>query len=147
MSTEWSFSVEMGSKVRSSFMTIIGGLSSTINSDRFVCLHPVGNTYGEICNWLRYESKSLKADNHQAHRWYVGIGECPGCNERGVDNFLQKLDPREWMNGLNSTTEIVTCILEITLVITAILITILIITKCLIPLIKFFICFTKPYKK
>ncbi|VDK60007.1 unnamed protein product [Anisakis simplex] len=53
LSTEWSFSVEMGSKVRSSFMTIIGGLSSTINSDRFVCLHPVGNTYGEICNWLR----------------------------------------------------------------------------------------------
>uniref|UniRef100_A0A914ZFR0 Uncharacterized protein n=1 Tax=Parascaris univalens TaxID=6257 RepID=A0A914ZFR0_PARUN len=133
VATEWSFSVEVGNILRSSFTTTVGGIPLEITSDRYVCLHPAGDTNAELCKWFRYEATPLR-ERHIAHRWQTNIGDCPGCNERGFDNFLQKLDPREWLDGLNSTTEVVTCALEVALVIAGLLATILIFTKCIIPL-------------
>ncbi|VDM51302.1 unnamed protein product, partial [Toxocara canis] len=146
IATEWSFSVEVGNTLRPSFSTTVGGIPPEITSDRYVCLHPAGDTDAELCQWLRYEATPLR-ERHVAHRWQTGIGECPGCNERGFDNFLQKLNPREWLNGLNSTTEVVTCALEVALVIAGALATILILTKCIIPLVRWTVCLARPPKK
>ncbi|VDK85914.1 unnamed protein product [Onchocerca ochengi] len=94
----------------------------------------------------KYEASPLR-ERHMAHRWQAGIGNCPGCNERGIENFLLKLDPRQWFDGLNSTTEAVTCALEIALIIASILATVLICTKCVIPLARCTISLGKPPKK
>ncbi|MCP9262203.1 hypothetical protein DINM_005490 [Dirofilaria immitis] len=115
-STDWSFSIEIGTATRTKFIATISGIPPGITSDRYICLQPAGDANAEQCKWLKYEASPLR-ERHMAHRWQVGIGNCPGCNERGIENFLLKLDPREWFDGLNSTTEAVTCALEIALII------------------------------
>lgn len=95
---------------------------------------------------FRYEASPLR-ERQMAHRWQVGVGNCPGCNERGIENFLLKLDPRQWLDGLNSTTEAVTCALEVALIIVSVLATVLICTKCIIPLARCTISLSKPPKK
>uniref|UniRef100_A0A0N4UPC8 G8 domain-containing protein n=1 Tax=Dracunculus medinensis TaxID=318479 RepID=A0A0N4UPC8_DRAME len=144
--TEWSFSVEVGSFLKHHFITTIGGIPPEINNDRYVCIHPAGDINAEKCKWLQYEADPLRQVRYTP-RWQIGIGDCPGCNERGFDNFLQKLDPRQWLNGLDSTTEIVTCALEVTLAIATFLTTVLIFTKCVIPLARWVICLASPSKK
>uniref|UniRef100_A0A1I8EAZ1 Phlebovirus glycoprotein G2 fusion domain-containing protein n=2 Tax=Wuchereria bancrofti TaxID=6293 RepID=A0A1I8EAZ1_WUCBA len=145
-STDWSFSIEIGTATRTKFTATIGGIPTGIISDRYVCLQPAGDAGAEQCKWLKYEASPLR-ERHMAHRWQAGIDNCPGCNERGIENFLLNLDPRQWFNGLNSTTEAVTCALEIALIIVSILATVLICTKCIIPLAKCTISLSKPPKK
>ncbi|VDN08265.1 unnamed protein product [Thelazia callipaeda] len=144
--TDWSFSIEIGTATRTKFMATVGGIPSGIISDRYVCLQPAGDANAEQCKWLKYEASPLR-ERHMAHRWQAGIGNCPGCNERGIENFLLKLDPRQWLDGLNTTTEAVTCALEIALIIASLLVTILLCTKCIIPLAKCTLSFSKSPKK
>ncbi|VDK44964.1 unnamed protein product [Gongylonema pulchrum] len=146
--TDWSFSVEIGTATRTRFIATVGGIPPGITSDRYVCLQPAGDANAEQCKWLKYEASPLR-ERHVAHRWQAGIGDCPGCNERGFENFLQKLDPRQWLDGLNSTTEVVTCALEIALIVLSLLVTLMICTKCIIPLARWTICSSssKQYKK
>uniref|UniRef100_A0A915PQ05 Uncharacterized protein n=1 Tax=Setaria digitata TaxID=48799 RepID=A0A915PQ05_9BILA len=145
-STDWSFSIEIGTATRTKFTATIGGIPPGIISDRYVCLQPAGDATAEQCKWLNYEAAPLQ-QRQMAHRWQAGIGNCPGCNERGIENFLLKLDPRQWFDGLNSTTEAATFAFEIALIIATILATVLICTKCIIPLARCTISFSKPPKK
>ncbi|MFH4977733.1 hypothetical protein AB6A40_004442 [Gnathostoma spinigerum] len=141
--TEWSFSMELGVTLRPTFLATVGGIPPDISSDRFVCIHPAGDMNAEICHWLSYEALPLP-ESRVARHWLISYGECPGCNERGFDNFLSKLDPREWLNGFGSTTELVTCLLEITIIIAAFLMSLFICTKCIVPLMRWLICIAKP---
>ena len=97
-------------------------------------------------SFFRYQSRPLR-ERHVAHHWKTDVGECPGCNERGIDNFIQKLDPRQWFDGMSSPTEIATSLLEVALIIASFLATICIFKNCIIPLAKWTICTKKPTKK
>lgn len=82
-----------------------------------------------------------------ANRWQKGQSECNGCNERGIDSLFVSLDPRNWLDGLNTPTEFFTCILELILCIAAFLLTIILITKCIIPMFRCLRSIAKPPKK
>ncbi|KIH45885.1 hypothetical protein ANCDUO_24067, partial [Ancylostoma duodenale] len=64
-----------GSKLRD-YRSIIS-IPSSINSSRYVCLHPSGDLEGEMCKWFRYEAQRLNS-YRVAHRWQSGKGECAG---------------------------------------------------------------------
>ncbi|TMS35817.1 hypothetical protein L596_003132 [Steinernema carpocapsae] len=121
-------------------------LPSSVNSSRYVCFHPASDVDGEKCKWLNYEAAPLP-EYRFAHKWQTGQANCPGCNERGVDNFLENLDPRKWMDGFNSPTEILMCLFEISLSIVVCLSIVLIFTKCIIPLVRWTICIATPPSK
>ncbi|KAJ1350601.1 hypothetical protein KIN20_006427 [Parelaphostrongylus tenuis] len=81
---DMAFSVQVeGSKVRD-YRSIIS-IPSSINSSRYVCFHPSGDTEGEICKWFRYEAQRL-ATYRVAHRWQIGRGECAGVHVGGPYN-------------------------------------------------------------
>ncbi|VDK85913.1 unnamed protein product, partial [Onchocerca ochengi] len=51
-STDWSFSIEIGTATRTRFTATIGGIPPGIISDRYVCLQPAGDANAEQCKWL-----------------------------------------------------------------------------------------------
>ena len=64
-----------------------------------------------------------------------------------VDSFLASLDPRQWLDGLNTPAELFTCTLELVLCLAFLLSSILFFTKCVIPLCRCVHFVAKPSKK
>uniref|UniRef100_A0A915DTV8 Uncharacterized protein n=1 Tax=Ditylenchus dipsaci TaxID=166011 RepID=A0A915DTV8_9BILA len=148
------FSIQVGDQSRAEFRTI-APVDATIQDKRLVCIFPAGDYNGQICNWLEYLAEPLR-EFKVAHRWWQqGHAECIGCNERGVDSVLAAvsylcqilIDPRNWLDGLNSPTEFFTCVIEILLCISALLLGIAIFTKCIIPLFRCVSSISSPPKK
>ncbi|EPB71636.1 hypothetical protein ANCCEY_09282 [Ancylostoma ceylanicum] len=94
----------------------------------------------------RYEAQRLNS-YRVAHRWQSGKGECAGCNERGVEGFLSSLDPRQWLNGISSPTELLTMLVEVAIFACLLLALVLVCTKCFIPLLCCSISVAKSPKK
>uniref|UniRef100_A0A0N4ZF50 G_PROTEIN_RECEP_F2_4 domain-containing protein n=1 Tax=Parastrongyloides trichosuri TaxID=131310 RepID=A0A0N4ZF50_PARTI len=115
----------------------------SVNSSRYVCFHPAGDVRGQQCSWLQYKSVPIPVYT-VPHRWVSGKGDCENCNERGVDYFTAKLDPRTWFKGIYSFNEVSVIIFESVMGILLIAATVLIFTKCIIPIIKCGICIATP---
>ncbi|KAK6735249.1 hypothetical protein RB195_018433 [Necator americanus] len=142
---DMAFSVQVeGSKLRD-YRSIIS-IPSSINSSRYVCFHPSGDVEGERCKWFRYEAQSLNS-YRVAHRWQSGKGECAGCNERGAELFLSSLDPRQWLNGINTPVEAFTVAVEVAIGVCLLFAFVLICTKCFIPLLCCTLSVAKSPKK
>ncbi|CEF67375.1 Transmembrane protein 26 family-containing protein [Strongyloides ratti] len=118
----------------------------SVNSTRYVCFHPAGDVRGQQCSWLPYKSVPLPVYT-VSHRWVSKVGECDRCNERGLENLFVQMDPRKWFDGINTTTELLMFIFEISIGILIVLIIITMCTKCIIPLFRCGICITKIPKK
>jgi len=85
------------------------------------------------------ESDSLR------YFWVDAVSECEGCNNRGVDGFLESLNPKRWLlNGFQTPTDVFVVIVEVALCFAALLLSILILTKCIIPMLKCLICVARP---
>ncbi|KAK0395940.1 hypothetical protein QR680_001499 [Steinernema hermaphroditum] len=139
------FSVQIDGPTTRTFNSIVS-IPSSVNSSRYICFHPAGDVDGQMCRWFNYEAAPLP-EYRVAHRWQTGHANCAGCNERGVDNFLENLDPRKWLDGFNSPTEILMCVFEVSLSIVVCLCIVLIFTKCIIPLARWTICIATPPRK
>uniref|UniRef100_A0A915LF54 Uncharacterized protein n=2 Tax=Meloidogyne incognita group TaxID=654580 RepID=A0A915LF54_MELJA len=129
-------------------------VATSVHSPKLVCFYPIGDTDSRICQRLEliYEPiKSFKItsfqEKHFADQWQLAQTECIGCNERGVDSFLASLDPRQWLDGLNTPAELFTCTLELVLCLAFLLSSILFFTKCVIPLCRCVHFVAKPSKK
>ncbi|KAI1712319.1 type I membrane glycoproteins cell-cell fusogen domain-containing protein [Ditylenchus destructor] len=139
------FSVQTSDAVQPEFRAIVA-VDSTIRSQKLVCVYPAGDFDGQICHWLNYVETALQ-EYTVTNRWQSGHYDCVGCNERGFDAVWSSIDPRNWLDGLNSPTEFFTCILEIVLCIAAILLAIVTFTKCIIPLFRCLRSISRPPKK
>ncbi|KAF7637125.1 hypothetical protein Mgra_00003513, partial [Meloidogyne graminicola] len=137
------FSIELGKLTSEKFQKII---ATNVNSPKLVCFYPIGDNEGRICQRLELIHEPLK-EKHFADQWQFSQTECIGCNERGVDSFLASLDPRQWLDGLNTPIELFTCTLELILCLVFLLSSILIFTKCIIPLCRCVHFVAKPLKK
>ncbi|CAI4223912.1 unnamed protein product [Auanema sp. JU1783] len=129
---DMALSIQIGdSDTRNHTSTI--SLPASIDGKRYICFHPSGDEEGELCKWINFEVEDLKTYS-QAHTWQTGKGICERCNERGPEAIWAVLDPRSYMDGINSPKELIAFVFEATLVVVLILAVILVCTKCLIPL-------------
>jgi len=115
------------------FRTIIA-IPASIQSRRLVCVHPSNDYDGEVCHWLSYVDRPLQEYRIGTERWQAGHTECVGCNERGMESFLASFDPRRWLDGLNTPTEIVACAVEVVTVALAVLAIALVCMRCIWPM-------------
>uniref|UniRef100_A0AC35U4J6 HAP2-GCS1 domain-containing protein n=1 Tax=Rhabditophanes sp. KR3021 TaxID=114890 RepID=A0AC35U4J6_9BILA len=130
---ELVFSIQIDNSLYKSGFKAIIPLPASINATRNVCFYPSDHIESQSCKWIRYSSVPMM-EYSVAEKWLTEKANCYGCNERGIDNIVLKLDPRTWFDGINSPTELIMCIFEISLGIVALILTICIFTKCIIPL-------------
>uniref|UniRef100_A0A7E4UXP0 Tyrosine-protein kinase receptor n=1 Tax=Panagrellus redivivus TaxID=6233 RepID=A0A7E4UXP0_PANRE len=135
------FSVQTSDNENPSFKAVVT-VPSSIDSPRYVCIHASGDLDSLQCQWLPYEAAPLN-EYRVAHRWQQATSTCEGCNERGAEAFLVAMDPRQWLDGLNSPAEVGVFIFEAVLVFVVFLVSICMCTKCVIPLARWVICIPK----
>jgi hypothetical protein len=133
-----AFSTYVGTSQPSAYITIVT-LPSSVNGSRFVCFHPSGYPDQELCKWCLFEARPLESFL-VPHRWQTNTGECHGCNEMGVENFIQYLNPKQWFNGIGSTSETLAFVFELVVYGVVIFLIIAIVRKCLWPLCKWTLC-------
>uniref|UniRef100_A0A1I7YZY5 HAP2-GCS1 domain-containing protein n=1 Tax=Steinernema glaseri TaxID=37863 RepID=A0A1I7YZY5_9BILA len=139
------FSVQIDGPTTRSFNAIVS-IPSSVNSRRYICFHPAGDVDGQMCKWFEFKEDPLPKYK-VAHRWQTGPADCAGCNEIGVENFIEKMDPRKWLDGFQSSTEMLMCIFDVSIFIVICLSILIIFTKCIIPLARCAICIATPPKK
>ncbi|CAK5096306.1 unnamed protein product [Meloidogyne enterolobii] len=137
------FSIDIGKFTKEKFQRVV---ATSVHSPKLVCFYPIGDTDSRICQRLELIYEPIK-EKHFADQWQLAQTECIGCNERGVDSFLASLDPRQWLDGLNTPAELFTCTLELVLCLAFLLSSILFFTKCVIPLCRCVHFVAKPSKK
>uniref|UniRef100_A0A1I8AX12 Uncharacterized protein n=1 Tax=Meloidogyne hapla TaxID=6305 RepID=A0A1I8AX12_MELHA len=137
------FSIDIGKFTKEKFQRVV---ATSVHSPKLVCFYPIGDTDSRICQRLELIYEPIK-EKHFADQWQLAQTECIGCNERGVESFLASLDPRQWLDGLNTPAELFTCTLELVLCLAFLLSSILFFTKCVIPLCRCVSFVAKPSKK
>ena len=80
------------------------------------------------------------------HRWQTNTDECIGCNEVAVANFIQYLNPKQWFDGIGSTSESLALIFELAVYAVVVLLVIALIRKCIWPLFRWTFCTSSPKK-
>lgn len=122
-------------------------LSADVGGSRLVCVHPNGTRNGDFCAIFRFEASPLVETRVASWAWMNAHSECVGCNERGVDGFMARFDPRLWLaTGLQTPTDAFVILIEVGLCIGALLASIIICTKCVIPLCRCLVCVAKPLR-
>ncbi|PAV72324.1 hypothetical protein WR25_17927 [Diploscapter pachys] len=129
---EMTFSVQTSLSKTLDQLSIIS-VPASINGKRYVCFYPASDLKGEICKWFNYDSQPLHSYK-ALNPFEMQVGDCHGCNARGLEGYLVSLDPRSWLNGLNSPYEWLAFIAEVVLGIGLILLIVALCTKCIIPL-------------
>ncbi|KAI6199923.1 Transmembrane protein 26 family-containing protein [Aphelenchoides besseyi] len=143
---EMMFSVQTVEQKEQSYQTIVE-VPATVNSRRKVCIHPSGQPAAQKCVWLEYTAEAVRETNFMSYYWVNSRTECEGCNERGLDGFLESLNPKRWlMNGFQTPTDVFVVVVEVVLCLATILLALLILTKCVIPMFRCLWCVTKPLK-
>jgi hypothetical protein len=141
------FSTYISSSDTNQSTNIIIGIPSNVNSSRFVCFHPSGSIdCCEQCHWLPYYAEQLQW-YLVANSWQTNIGDCIGCNEIGIDNFVQYLNPKQWLNGFNSTSETIAFAFEITVNLLVLIVIFILVRKCIWPMIRWILCTSPSPKK
>lgn len=108
-------------------------LPASVNSRREVCIHPYGDLNGQECRWLEFISQPLRQP-FVSSIWTFGQSECDGCNERSIEAFILNLDPRRWVNGLDSPMAWTAFAVEAGIIIAAVLFLTCLFSKVIIPL-------------
>lgn len=118
-------------------------LPSTVNSSKWVCVHPVDRQEHEICRWLLFQAQPLD--------WFVvpsvwtrNQGDCQGCNEMSFNNFLQYLNPAKWFNGITNSAEAVAVGVEVVFYLILIVVIIAVCRRCVCPLLHWSLCKGEP---
>ncbi|KAI6189770.1 hypothetical protein M3Y97_00044500 [Aphelenchoides bicaudatus] len=143
---EMMFSVQTSDQVVSAFQSSVA-VPPNVNSRRKLCVHPSGNQEAQKCLILNYEVEPMRTSDSLRYHWLDATASCEGCNERGLDGFLESLNPKRWlMNGFQTPTDVFVVVVEATLCIATFLLSILILTKCVIPMIRCLICVARPLK-
>ncbi|GMR37023.1 hypothetical protein PMAYCL1PPCAC_07218, partial [Pristionchus mayeri] len=142
---DYSFSVTIGDRLNS--YHIAASIDSTVNSRRYVCFYPTGDSLkkNEKCKWLPFKSTPISTPPP-----ITGLlpqtGQCANCNEVGPQAFMQYLNPSSWFNGGEINLKmILVVILEGVTLFFLIYIIVIIVTKCLIPLIRCSLYIPKPF--
>ncbi|CAJ0567449.1 unnamed protein product, partial [Mesorhabditis spiculigera] len=141
---EMTFSVQTDSTMLRDRVFIIT-VPSEIDDRRWVCLHPAGDANGKQCKWLEYNA-TAPARYNVPHPWQSAQGDCRGCNERSIEAVWAAMDPRAWFDGINSSTELFTMLLEVGIGIALVIALIFLVTKVLCPLCRCMLFIAKPSK-
>lgn len=143
---EMMFSVHTSDQIEHEFQSIIA-VPGSVNSRRRLCIHPNGDLDSQKCSWLSYEVEPMRESDSLRYYWKDFISECEGCNERGLDGFIESLNPKRWLlNGFQTPTDVFVVIIEVALCLAALLLSILIFTKCIIPMFRCLVCVARPLR-
>uniref|UniRef100_A0A183BVQ8 Uncharacterized protein n=1 Tax=Globodera pallida TaxID=36090 RepID=A0A183BVQ8_GLOPA len=141
------FSIDISKNTQRKSQRVV---ATSVRSPRLVCFYPMGSLEGRKCHRLDFVRQPLQDNPPMTDQWQRQRSECQGkgvqpnlfplkqqlsgCNERGVESFLTSLDPRQWLDGLNSPAELFTCLVELVLCLVLLLLAVLLMTKCVFPL-------------
>ncbi|KAL3079014.1 hypothetical protein niasHS_014796 [Heterodera schachtii] len=125
------FSIDISKSTQSKAQRAV---ATSVRSPRLVCFYPMGSIEKRKCHRLDFVRQPLQENPPMTDHWQRQRSECQGCNERGVESFLSSLDPRQWLDGLNSPAELFTCLVELVLCLVLLLLAVLLLTKCVFPL-------------
>ncbi|CAJ0959835.1 unnamed protein product, partial [Mesorhabditis belari] len=140
--TDMTFSVQTADSrvLRSPYFLIA---VPAIDSRRFVCFHPSSDQGGKQCKWLEFNATE-PAQVQIAHPWQTAQGDCVGCNERGFDALWVAIDPRRWLDGINTTTELVTMLIEVAIAVLGMLMVVMLFSKIIYPMCRCVIFMATP---
>lgn len=123
----------MGEQLEPFYRAVVP-LPASVASGREVCIQAYGDAESRECRRLEFAAEPLQQPPAQRASWAAGRADCPGCNERGLDAFLLNLDPRRWLDGLNSRMEVAAFGLETAILLAALLLVLLLLSKVVLPL-------------
>uniref|UniRef100_A0A914H545 Uncharacterized protein n=1 Tax=Globodera rostochiensis TaxID=31243 RepID=A0A914H545_GLORO len=120
------FSIDISKNTQRKSQRVV---ATSVRSPRLVCFYPMGSLEGRKCHRLDFVRQPLQDNPPMTDQWQRQRSECQGCNERGVESFLTSLDPRQWLDGLNSPAELFTCLVELVLCLVLLLLAVVLMTK------------------
>ncbi|CEF60293.1 Hypothetical protein SRAE_X000203100 [Strongyloides ratti] len=120
------------------FKTIVP-IPPSINSTRYICFYPSEYLEAISCKWFKYISVPL-VEYSVAEPWLTGKSHCIECNSQSNENWLIKISPKNWFSNLNSPTEILIRVVEISMYILLIIFIFCFFTQCIIPVIRCSMC-------
>jgi hypothetical protein len=65
------------------------------------------------CRMCGSVDEHLDITKHLMYAQASNQGDCRNCNEIAIDNILKYLNPREWFNGVGSTSETLVMVFEV----------------------------------
>uniref|UniRef100_A0A0N4ZHI0 HAP2-GCS1 domain-containing protein n=1 Tax=Parastrongyloides trichosuri TaxID=131310 RepID=A0A0N4ZHI0_PARTI len=120
------------------FRTVVS-IPASINSTRYICFYPSEFLDSISCKWFRYISIPL-TEYSVAEPWLTGKSTCYECNSKSLEDWFLKFSPRNWFANINSPTEFIVCVVEISICILAVILIFCFFTQCVIPVIKCSMC-------
>uniref|UniRef100_A0A0K0F446 Anchor cell fusion failure-1 (inferred by orthology to a C. elegans protein) n=1 Tax=Strongyloides venezuelensis TaxID=75913 RepID=A0A0K0F446_STRVS len=134
------FSIQIGKNENDldKFKTIVP-IPPSINDTRYICFYPSEYLEAVSCKWFRYISVPL-TEYSVAEPWLTSKSQCLECNSHTFEDMLTKLSPKYWFTNLNSPTEILVRVFEISMCIILIIFIFCFCTQCVIPVIRCSMC-------
>ncbi|KHJ40608.1 hypothetical protein D918_09292 [Trichuris suis] len=142
---EFAFSSYVGSE-SSRNVSILIGVPASVNSSKWICLHPYEKADLRKCRWISYSAEPLPL-LEMPHGWVQAQGHCVDCNQLSPSNFLSYLNPANWVKGVNGWSEALAVGLEVAFYGVVALIVIALCRRLLCPVVVWSVCSSSGSKK
>uniref|UniRef100_A0A5S6R2X1 Uncharacterized protein n=1 Tax=Trichuris muris TaxID=70415 RepID=A0A5S6R2X1_TRIMR len=142
---EFAFSSYVGSEGGTN-VSILVGVPASVNSSKWICLHPYEKPDLRKCRWISYTAEPLPL-LEMPHGWVQAQGHCVDCNQLSPSNFLSYLNPANWVKGVNGWSEALAVGLEVAFYGIVALIVIALCRRLLCPVVVWSVCSSSGSKK